>query len=157
MALRSERLAKPVAPQRLQQILNSLNSLRDSLHSSTTSVTCATGGPLCAHAANILRFRRRPSATISTVPSGRLRAQPPEAEPISLVCSGAAKEHALHAARDEHAKACVVIGVTHGRHSLASLTSGGCPVRLRSWASSVEGSTRSDFPTRALFGKVYLM
>src|SRR5579864_2482008 len=36
-----------------------------------------------------------------------------EAEPARLVRSGAAKEHALHAARDEHAKARVVIGVTH--------------------------------------------
>src|SRR5690348_12395492 len=36
-----------------------------------------------------------------------------EAEPVRLVRSGAAKEHALHAARYEHTKACVVIGVTH--------------------------------------------
>src|SRR5216683_5743417 len=43
-----------------------------------------------------------------------------ESEPISLVCRGAAKEHALHAARYEHAKPCVVIGITHGRHSWPS-------------------------------------
>src|SRR5690242_12056680 len=36
-----------------------------------------------------------------------------EAEPVRLVGSGAAKEHALHAARYEQAKPRVVIGVTH--------------------------------------------
>ena len=43
----------------------------------------------------------------------------PESEPIRLVRSGAAKEHALHAARYEHAKPRVVIGVTHGNQSSA--------------------------------------
>src|ERR1700730_17145480 len=37
-----------------------------------------------------------------------------EAEPVRLVHSGAAKEHALHAARYEQVKACLVIGVIHG-------------------------------------------
>src|SRR5467141_2041045 len=37
-----------------------------------------------------------------------------EAEPVRLVRSVTAKEHALHAARYEHAKSRVVIGVTHG-------------------------------------------
>src|SRR5713101_396755 len=40
-----------------------------------------------------------------------------EAEPVRLVRSGAAKEHALHTARYEHAKSCVVIGITHRRRS----------------------------------------
>src|SRR5712692_5461682 len=40
-----------------------------------------------------------------------------EAEPVRFVRSGAAKEHALHTARYEHAKSCVVIGIGHGHHS----------------------------------------
>src|SRR5208282_69040 len=65
------------------RIRNSVNSPVKSSQSSRTAVTCADGGPRCAHAASICRFSRLPSTTISTSPLAMLRTHPASARSLA--------------------------------------------------------------------------